>query len=192
MMALIRTTLFVPYNNALKRRPLLTKAMTGLVLAGSGDLIAQRFEKTSSGAHKKSSIASDRDPLRRFLVFASFGFIWTGPFNHYWLGYLARKFPPNAGTEALVKKMLVHHFLWNPFVYFPVFFSFNGFFLGLNRAEFEEWVRRDYFSNLMWCYIVWGPTTAIIFRTVPEHLQSVFMSALSLGWNSFLSWKSNR
>ena len=190
MLPVVRNRIFTPYNNALKNRPLLTKGLTGMTLAGSGDLIAQNFEKRSGA--QKSSFASNRDPLRRFLVFAAFGFFWTGPFNHYWLGYLSRRFPVDAGRKAFVQKMLVHHFFWNPFIYFPFFFAFNGYFLGLSRKEFEEWVKRDYVSNLLWCYIVWGPTTAIIFNKVPEHLQSVFMSVLSLGWNSFLSWKSNR
>ena len=190
MLALVRTRIFAPYNTALKTKPLLTKSLTGFTLAGSGDLIAQRLEKQNGAP--KSSIASNRDPFRRFLVFASFGFIWTGPFNHYWLGFLARRYPANAGTRSFIEKMVVHHFLWNPIVYFPVFFTFNGLFLGLSMTEFHEWVTRDYVSNLLWCYVVWGPTTAVVFSKVPEHLQSVFMSTLSLGWNSFLSWKSNR
>jgi hypothetical protein len=190
MLAIVRTRVFAPYNHALKSKPLLTKSMTGLTLAGSGDLIAQTLEKRSDA--KKSTFASNRDPLHRLLVFASFGFVWTGPFNHYWLGYLARRFPVDAGRTAFVQKMFMHHLVWNPFVYFPFFFGYNGLLLGMNRTEFEEWVRRDYFTNLMWCYVVWGPTTAIIFKKVPEHLQSVVMAGLSLGWNSFLSWRSNR
>ena len=191
MLAAVRNSIFLPYNNALQKRPLLTKSLTGMFLAGSGDLLAQRFE-LAGGGPKKNSITSGRDPWRRFFVFATFGFVWTGPFNHVWLGYLARKYPVNGGQTVFLKKMFVHHFLWNPIVYFPFFFSFNGLLLGLNRKEFQEWVRRDYVSNLLWCYIVWGPTTAVIFQRVPEHLQSVFMSGISLGWNSFLSWKSNR
>lgn len=190
MLAIVRNFVFKPYNDALKSKPLLTKSLTGFVLAGSGDLIAQKIERQSS--KQKSSIASNRDPFQRFLVFACFGFIWTGPFNHTWLGFLARQFPPDGGRQKFLQKMFVHHMLWNPFIYFPVFFSFLGAGFGLTRPEFESWVKRDYFPNLMWCYIVWGPTTAIIFQRVPEHLQSVLMSALSLGWNTFLSWRSNR
>ena len=190
MFALVRNHVFSPYNTALHSRPLLTKSLTGLVLAGTGDLVAQNFEKRNGAT--KSLISSNRDPFRRFLVFASFGMLWTGPFNHYWLRYLARRFPADAGRKVFVQKLAVDDLIWNPVVYFPVFFSFNGYFLGLSREEFVSWVKRDYVSNLIWCYIVWGPTTAVMFSKIPEHLQSVFMAGLSLGWNSFLSWKSNR
>jgi Mpv17 / PMP22 family len=190
MLTLIRTRFFTPYNNALKSRPLLTKSLTGLTLAGSGDIIAQTIE-ARKGA-QKSSITHNRDPFRRFIAFATFGCLWTGPFNHYWLGYLARRFPPEAGQKAFLQKMFLHHMIWNPFIYFPFLFGYNGLLLGLSKSDFEEWVKREYFSSLMWCYVVWGPTTVIVFKKVPEHLQSAFMASLSLGWNSFLSWKNNR
>jgi protein Mpv17 len=189
MLPIIRRNLFQPYNNALKTKPLLTKSLTGVVLAGSGDLIAQRFEKVSG--RPKSSILAGRDPWRRFFAFAAFGCLWTGPFNHFWLAYLARRFPVG-GSSMLLKKLFVQHMLWNPIVYLPVYFSFNGLLLGMNKDELIVWVKRDYWPMLVWCWIVWIPTTAFVFQRIPEHLQSVFMAGLSLGWNSFLSWKSNQ
>jgi hypothetical protein len=191
MLALLKNNLLHPYTNALRTNPLVTKSLTGVVLAGTGDLIAQRFEKTNVG-RSNNPIFAQRNPWHRLAVFAAFGCLWTGPFNHYWLAYLAKRFPANGGTKILMKKLLVHHLVWNPVVYLPVYFGFNGLLLGMKRIEFEQWVRRDYVSMLVWCWIVWIPTTAVMFHHVPEHLQSVLMAGLSLGWNAFLSWKSNQ
>lgn len=169
------------YNTLLQSRPLLTKSCTGLVLAGAGDLFAQRLDP---GTGRVS-------PARRFLVFASFGALWTGPFNHYWLRFLARTFQGSGWTPVL-KKLAVHHLLWNSFVYLPVLFGYVGVMQGFTRKELEDWVRRDYFRMLVLCWVVWIPITGAMFKWVPEHFQSVTMSGISLVWNSGLSWMCHR
>jgi protein Mpv17 len=179
------TNLFQHYNYALTHYPLRTKSLTGATLSGTGDLFAQYYERQN----KQNTTAIN--PARRFIVFTAFGALWTGPFNHYWLGLLAQKFPASLGAKGLVAKLSIHHFWWNPFVYFPVFFGFNGLFRGLSWEEFVVWVKRDYWSMLVWCWIVWIPITAWVF-TIPIQFQSVIMSFISLAWNSFLSWKSNK
>ena len=168
------------YNHFLKSSPILTKSITGGILAACGDLIAQ-----------KSDLSKQDDPLatRKFLVFTMFGASWTGPINHYWLGFLARKFPDNS-FKALGKKLLVQHLVWNPFFYLPYFFTFNGILLGLSFQELESWIRKDFIPMLLYCWIVWIPITAWIF-SIPERFQSVVMSSISLLWNSFLAWHTN-
>lgn len=175
--------MFASFNALLARRPLQVKAMTGAVLTGTGDVIAQTVERRNLGEGNAPSV-------RRLVVFASFGALWTGPFNHYWLGLLAKRFPPTGGWRSVAGKLLVQHALWNPVVYLPVFFTFNGLGMGKSWSEIEAWVRRDYWGMLVWCWVVWVPITGWMFVAVPERFQSILMSGISLAWNSFLSWRS--
>lgn len=170
------------FNQLLRTRPLLTKSLTGACLAGTGDIITQTYETK----HEFSV-----DPLRRWLGFCTFGALWTGIINHYWLGYLARRFPKSAGAPSLLAKLFIQQALWNPLVYLPLYFSYFSVFNGRSRQEAVEWVRKDYWDTLKWCWVVWLPINGFIFM-VAERYQSILMSLISLAWNSFLSWQGNR
>jgi Mpv17 / PMP22 family len=181
------TSILQRYNLCLKSNPLLTKSTTGFVLAGAGDLIAQRIDKSKGGITTKT-----HDPWRRFFVFAAYGCLWTGPFNHFWFGYLARRFPVSGGLTSVMQKLMIQHLIWNPSINLPIYFTFTGTLLGMSRDEIFLWISRDYWSMLAWLWVIYVPANAYCFLCVPEPLQSVFLAAFSLGWNSFLSWKTTQ
>jgi hypothetical protein len=170
------------YLHLLSTRPLLTKACTGFVFSGLGDLLAQRMEKKP---HESFSLDA-----RRFGVFSLFGAFWTGPVNHRWLPILHSLSPARTLTST-AKKTLVQQLLWNPVAFLPAFYCAYGLGYGMTPAQVWDKAGREYPSTLVACWQIWFPSSffALMF---PERYQSVIMALMNLAWNARLSFESSR
>ena len=83
--------LWSAYQDALRRRPLQTKALTAALMSALADALAQR-----AGAPKQRWRAS------RTARFALLGLLWGGPSVHFWQAWLAEKFAGHRPGAALV------------------------------------------------------------------------------------------
>eukprot|EP01043_Picozoa_sp_COSAG02_P014448 COSAG02_NODE_596_length_19794_cov_14.707591_4_plen_198_part_00 len=146
--------LLAPYESALATRPVLTKCVTGGVLAFLGDLVAQRVNNVQKG-----KLQFDE---RRLAAFTVFGVGWTGLFNHYWFGWLATVIP-GAGVTAVVGKTIVQHGFCNPVLYLPLFYVFNGVATGLSQPQILEKAQAEYWPTLTKLWTIWVPSTALQF-----------------------------
>ncbi|CAR26255.1 ZYRO0B05434p [Zygosaccharomyces rouxii] len=84
------------YNRALAQKPLLTKVLTGAILASLGELTSQLttgfISKKQQGILKKLSYVGKiiaRNPSKILLMFCYGGFI-NAPINHYLYGWITQ------------------------------------------------------------------------------------------------------
>jgi protein Mpv17 len=164
------------YAGALEQAPIRTKALTGASLGFIGDAIAQKAKMNDS----------ETFDYRRLGAFTLFGCGWTGLYNHWWYGKLA-KWYPGTTVSSIVKKLAWNHCVSNPFVYLPVFYVSMGAMLGLTSDEVVAKAKAEYGPTLLRFWTVWMPANALMFRMVPLPYQVVYTATVSLGWNTALS-----
>jgi hypothetical protein len=174
------SSIFRAYDKLLVKYPLPTKAITGFILSGSGDIIAQKLDSTPD-----ELFILDK---QRTMTYACFGSFWTGPVNHHWLPRLQAMFPGKSYASTL-KKVFVQQAIWNPIAFMPAFYLAYGTGMGLGWEGTLNKARNEYSTSLIECWKIWVPTTMVVFR-MPERFQSVTMAATNIVWNSRLSWIS--
>eukprot|EP00537_Pseudo-nitzschia_pungens_P013304 CAMPEP_0172395322 /NCGR_PEP_ID=MMETSP1061-20121228/18943_1 /TAXON_ID=37318 /ORGANISM="Pseudo-nitzschia pungens, Strain cf. pungens" /LENGTH=293 /DNA_ID=CAMNT_0013126853 /DNA_START=152 /DNA_END=1030 /DNA_ORIENTATION=+ len=162
---LLANGLYKPYQNALVTNPLITKVITGAVLAIAGDAAAQ------------ASANTDPYDKRRALSFAVFDSCYR-MFQHNMFPAVIRAgkgnvvkglFPFLAPAAAAIEQTAMYQFLVVPLIYYPVFFTFTGFIQGLtfpqSLARFKAQFFRCWRRNLMF----WIPTQMVLFGMIAEN-----------------------
>ncbi len=171
------------YNKEMIRAPLRTKAASGFVAGSFGDAITQTLELQGKKPANYKTIKYD---WGRTAGFGTFGILWTGCFNHYWLRFLNDRVP------HILPKLVLQHGLINPFLYIPIFYVLTGLAKRMDPSNISDQLRAKYKETLGTTWMVWIPVTAVVFRKVPERFQSVLFASINVVWNSILSFISNR
>jgi hypothetical protein len=172
------------YINLLERKPLVTKCVTGGVLAFSADLVCQYGEQQRLG-HR----LSDNFDSLRSARFTALGALLVSPTLHYWYGYLGRAVPGTTARDAM--KRLFHDQVFFAPAFIPTFFFANLLLEG-KPEEFVDKVKQDLLSTVVTNYIVWIPAQFVNFRYIPPNLQVLFSNTIGFFWNIFLSYMANR
>eukprot|EP00439_Symbiodinium_sp_Y106_P083380 s548_g23.t1 len=166
------------YEHALSRAP---TAITGVV-AGSlgfvGDAVAQEVE------HRRA-VGSAFDGQRSF-AFTLYAIGWGAFGLRPWLNFLNRRFPGSAPSE-ICKKVAAQQFVWNPTVYLPSFYAFNGLLRGQDVDALIVKIRQEYVTCLVYIWKVWIPLSFSIFAFVPVRHQVAANFLANLLWNTLLS-----
>ena len=114
----------------------------------------------------------------------------AGVLNHYWLGWLARRYADPTAASALWK-MAWQHGVLNPFVYVPLFFGLTGAVRGRAAGEIAAQLRDEWGRTLVAVWSFWVPATGVMFVAVPERHQVLFVALTAFGWNVCLSLLTN-
>lgn len=93
------------WTAAVTRRPLLTKALSTMIISMAGDYSSQRLVAWRRGDGR---FTLDR---RRLLSMGIWGFFFIGPALHFWYGALDRSF---TGRNAVLLKLLCDQLLFAP------------------------------------------------------------------------------
>ena len=199
------------YNQLLRKRPVLVNTLTGTTLCFVGDLAvqgaSQRVGSAECGGDGQDGDSSATPPidLRRTAFFTAFGGAWAGPVNVAWFGLLERRFPAaTGGKRAVLRKLALQHGLLNPLIYVPAFLGYWGFTMGHNAPSGQHWragayelgaarakITDEWWGTIKKVWAVWIPVTAVMFAAVPLLHQPLYIAAVSLGWNSNLSFFAN-
>ena len=177
------------YYRAVRSNPICTKCCSAASLAGCGDVFAQSCRKGDHAEADSSSIVPL--DLQRTLAFVIFGGGYTGVFNHFWLGWLARRYSA-PGLTSVLKKQAWQHGVLNPLFFVPCFYTVTETIRGRSMDDTAVLVRAKYWETLVAAWSVWGPATAVMFAIVPERYQVLYTAVLSFGWNVVLSYLSNK
>ncbi|KAI9596928.1 hypothetical protein BDF19DRAFT_403276 [Syncephalis fuscata] len=140
--------------------------------------------------------------LTRTVRFATYGFA-IAPIIHHWYALLDRRFPlpilSSASGSQMSSRMLGQVFkrvLGDQIVFAPiglaVFFSAMTLFEGGGVEQIKEKIATSYTSALKANYMVWPTVQFVNFCFVPLLLRVPFVSAVSVFWNSYLSYLNNR
>ena len=176
--------LFGAYSRSLQRNPVRTKVATAFTLSVVGDVSAQYIE-----CGKRQRFCLDK---KRLASFGSFGILWTGLANHYWLGFLARRFSNGSQLSQVVRKSLAHHLVANPMVYVPLFFSSQAILYGMEPEEGLATFKKGYCDTVTALWKFWIPCTTVQFLFIPVHYHVTFTASVGFAWNIFLSLLAGR
>jgi hypothetical protein len=103
--------------------------------AAAGDLVAQ-------------STTEESISWRRTAGFTSFGLLYVGGFNHYWFGWLTRRFP-GSDARAVLSKLAVQQVVANSLFYLPSFYVINGIAMQQTPAQVVEKAETEFVGTLI-------------------------------------------
>jgi len=175
------------YNNFLQKQPTLTKATLTALLYGAGDLISQCLEKRIQNIQDQHSFQKKTHfDLQRTVSMFSFGFMFAGPFFHYWYTFLDSKLP-GINLKTLGKKICLDQIFCAPIVY-GSFFPFIGVMKGQSFQEIEQNFKNDFVSTYLADCVLWIPANFLNFRFVPPSQRVLCVGVISFVWSIYLAF----
>ncbi|KAL3869287.1 hypothetical protein ACJMK2_041990 [Sinanodonta woodiana] len=160
--------------------------VTNTISCGSllaiGDVITQKVEQMDTGERKKHN-------WHRTGRMLSMGFV-LGPFCHVWYGALDR-FILGGGGKVAVKKILADQIVAAPF-FCSAFFMGMSLLEGKTPQEGVQEVKDKFLMVYMVDWCVWPPCQFINFYFLPTQFRVLYVSSITLCWNTFLSWMKHR
>jgi hypothetical protein len=100
---------------------------------------------------------------------------------------MAEKMKSPQGLTHLIGQILADLFLYIPFVYYPVFYTFQGSFHGDTWAVCFARYRDNFAIDVAAQVAFWGPGDIICFGA-PAWMRLPISHLGGFGWNSILSW----
>jgi Mpv17 / PMP22 family len=128
---------------------------------------------------------------KRLTVFGLYGLVITGPILHVWYGLLEQLVAKltSAPNYKLVYKLLIDRVLFGPpFVLFTI--AFLQYLQTFSAQHTAQYIKRYYVAVLIMNQKVWTVAQAINFAVIPVQLQVLFVNAVAIGWNTYLSLAS--
>ncbi|XP_060580992.1 mpv17-like protein 2 [Ruditapes philippinarum] len=160
---------------------LVTNTATASSLLALGDCIIQHIEKMDN---KEKSYNFQRTG-RMFTM----GFLF-GPVSHVWYKILDR-YLPGAGLRTVACKILADQTVAGPF-FCSAFFMGMSLLEGKSRQEGMEEVKAKFWTVYMLDWCLWPPAQFINFFFLPPNLRVVYVSGITLVWNTILSWMKHK
>lgn len=194
--------LFKPYQVSLANNPLITKVLTGAILAIAGDAMAQAASNAAAVANNEKEVGYDK---RRALSFAVFDSGYRFCQHHMFpaiirycqgnviMNILPRILPSKslvamlAPAAAAVEQTAVYQLGIVPFVYYPIFFAFTGFIQGLSFPDSIARMRSQFFPCWKRNLMFWIPTQMFMFGILAEKWQIPFACLMGMLWSMILS-----
>ena len=134
--------LFQSYSVCLTTHPLLTKVLTGAVLATLGDALAQAGETTKPYDSRRAASFAAFDSCYRMFQHIMFPLIIGNCRGRVLVGLIsaipgvaARSMEGMLPVLAVSERVLAYQMMVVPLLYYPVFFTFTGFMQGLTIKE---------------------------------------------------------
>jgi hypothetical protein len=188
------------YSTKLDTHPLLTKAISSGLIAGSGDFLCQIFVDwrkrvkeeendgmASKGERESSSLLAGWDPARtgRFAILGAF---LVAPGIHYWYNALSMRLVPGAATASnVLKRVALDQFVFTPFfvqMWLSALWTLEGETpIDVIPSRLMEATPTILVAN----WVLWIPAQIINFRMVPVKYQVLYSNAVALFWNIYLS-----
>eukprot|EP01034_Spumella_vulgaris_P023565 gene23565-29793_t len=153
------------YKSALQSAQLQTKALSSMVIALLGELIAASIKAQKS---KSKKIVID---FKRVAIFGVYGLAFAGPFFHWWYAFLER-------SVASLR-------LKQPALSFAVKLATNQLVMT------PPTVKRQYAVALFTNWKVWTVAQTVNFTVVPLDYRVLFGNVVALWWNTYLSVTSS-
>lgn len=166
------------YLRSLEREPIKTKAITSGTLAALSDITAQKLASNA--------------PLnwRRTLALALFGFVWSGPSNHYWQLFTNQLFKGKKDAASVAQKVLIDNLVYSPVFNLLVMAYIGTVVEGRSFSFVQTKIKRDFPALQMDSWKLWPLVSLILYKYVPLKLRVLFMQAIAFFWQTFLILKA--
>ncbi|XP_068706089.1 protein Mpv17-like [Montipora foliosa] len=167
------------YQRCLSTKPWRTQLLTSAVMFTASDILTQQL------VEKKGSFHDGRRTLRMCIM----GVI-VGPIQRTWLLTLERFLPPTSKVQ-IVKKLIIDQTIYGPFIVF-FFYTLSGTLAGKNPLEIKQLLQERYIKTMSTAYKVWPIVQTVNFTLIPVQHRANFVQLVSLCWNMYLTWMSNK
>lgn len=123
--------------------------------------------------------------MKRFITLAVFGFIYHGPSGHYFYNWLDKQIE---GKEAkhVAMKVAFDQIIWCP-IFMTVFFTYLGLCNGDSIPVIVDKIKSDLLTACQGSWKVWPFVHAINFKFISTKHRLVFINAVQVAFNMFLS-----
>lgn len=201
------------YSKKLSTHPLLTKSLTGALIAAAGDVLCQagtyqvptstndtndgnkeqEDEESMTLLAKLESFCKHGWDYERSFHFFLLGLTFVAPTSHYWYGGLA-KHPWTKGRTfgPITKRVILDQFVWSP-IFFVIWLG--GFWSLQDHAVDVPKTQRQLAQELPGVmvanWILWIPAQYLNFYACPVKFQVLFTNVVELAWNAYLSFATS-
>mmetsp|Transcript_40416 Transcript_40416/g.47286 ORF Transcript_40416/g.47286 Transcript_40416/m.47286 type:complete len:259 (-) Transcript_40416:89-865(-) len=172
------------YSHQLDVRPIFTKCASAGIVAGFGNLLAQRLMWDTDG---KGQFVIDWKQTGRFVVI---NIIFVAPCLHHWYNWLSAAMPGKSIAPVL-KRVFVDEFIFTP-VYVPAFMGLLWSFEGNKFEDIPHMIREEWLNIMIFDWCVYIPVQFFNFRYNPVKYQVLVMNLVGVGWSCFISWRAQR
>eukprot|EP01114_Cavostelium_apophysatum_P003357 TRINITY_DN1318_c0_g2_i2.p1 TRINITY_DN1318_c0_g2~~TRINITY_DN1318_c0_g2_i2.p1 ORF type:complete len:190 (+),score=9.04 TRINITY_DN1318_c0_g2_i2:86-655(+) len=165
------------YTHSLNNYPITTKSVAcGLMFFG-GDLISQAIEQK-----RVRGLEWDKGRTARMTAYGTFV---LGPVGHYWYKFLDHRLPATDNV-TIAKKVAMDQFLFAP-PYYALFYYAMPLMEGRNHKEAVDNVKKNFLMTYAVDMTIWPAAQAFNFKVLQPDQRVLFVSAVSILWNAFLS-----
>jgi len=169
------------YDGMVKAHPLAVNSATALIGMGLGDLVAQ----LGASGH------GHFDPVR-WLRMASFGVLLAGPLCYKFYEWIDAAVYPERRKEngVVVLKMAIDQLLWSP-SFTCVFFAYTCLLRG-DPGGTLLMIQERLAPTMCANWLLWPAAHLVNFKVVPPNMRILYVMAVNVVWNVFLSIISNQ
>lgn len=160
---------------------LVTNTCTASSLLALGDCITQQIERLDNPDKTYNFHRTGR--------MFTMGFLF-GPVTHVWYKILDRYLPGTA-MRTVGKKILADQAVAGPF-FCSAFFMGMSLLEGKSTREGADEVKAKFWTVYLMDWCIWPPAQFINFFFLPPSVRVVYVSGITLVWNTILSWMKHR
>ncbi|XP_065830730.1 peroxisomal membrane protein 2-like [Oscarella lobularis] len=164
------------YTYNLKKKPVLTKAITSATLSALGETLVQKY-----GGKGDSAVPA----WRSVLAYAMFGFVVTGPLIHHYHRLLEKFIPPKS-EHAMIKKLLVDRFVFTPPL-LALFFYVIALLEGRGTTESKRILSEHLWPTLKLSWKIYTVVQFVNLYYVPQQFRVLFTNLLGFLWTVYIS-----
>jgi hypothetical protein len=183
------------YQSCVAKAPFLTNGTMGFMIAGTGDLVCQRYfeyprllERLRKKKGDSSSISFEWDKKRSFQM----GFIRAAvitPFVLFWYPFITA-LSPGRSFFSILGRIVLDQSAGGPLV-IGLVFSTNAF-LNNQLSSVRQQIIDQFYITWVSGLKYWPFVHIITFGVLPPIYQPLFAHVASVYWNAILSFYSNQ
>jgi protein Mpv17 len=166
------------YTQLLTSYPKATKIATGTLITAYGDLICQHLIEGASQSN-----------VRRVEAVSAYGAVVTYVEGHLWLGLLEKVVGPSMSLRSSLYKTLLDQGLFAP-LETSGFLAWTHYLEG-HKTSLRDKLKADLPQALSCSYLFWGPVCMFEFLFVPYPLRVLYISTVSVAWDTYLSYAAH-
>jgi len=184
------------YEHHLQKTPVRTKAVTGGILWGIGDLVAQvvpevaaKYSQTETESSNTTATTKFEYDYARSLRAITFGFVIHAPTSHVHfnlLEYLTIK-SGLTGLKITVFKTIMEQFVYWSWISNSMYHGAMGAMQGLTLDQIYKRIEDVLWDTQKAQWVFWIPVQLLNFRFVPVRHQLNVVLLTSVVWTALLS-----
>ncbi|XP_068995330.1 peroxisomal membrane protein 2 isoform X2 [Embiotoca jacksoni] len=170
------------YLVLLKKYPILTKSVTSGILSALGNVLSQILEARKRT--KNGGLVNEIE-LAGATRYAIYGLFITGPVSHIFY-QLMEVWMPTTDPYCIVKRLLLDRLIFAPGFLLLFYFVMN-ILEAKGWEDFENKMRKSYWTALKMNWKVWTPFQFININFVPVQFRVLFANTIALFWYAYLA-----